>query len=138
MKLKEKLHGGRSCFFLKGCLAPSPGVVLSCRATVGGFHSDSVFGVDTQISPDVNCLSVGPFWISTSVVTVFDKGFSCTLIHEMDPHSLVLGLIDDQGAEDCAIVSSFFLISPSFSPSVIPDTSTYPAITKLLIFTPSK
>lgn len=50
MELKEKLNGGRS--------GPS------CRATVGGFHSDSVFGGDPQISQVVNCLSVRPFWIS--------------------------------------------------------------------------
>lgn len=56
-------------FFRKGYLAVSPGVVLSCRATVGGFHSDSVFSVATQISQDVNCLSVGPFWIRAFVVT---------------------------------------------------------------------
>lgn len=37
----------------KGYLAQSRRVlVLSCRATVGGFHSDSVFGVDTQISQE--------------------------------------------------------------------------------------
>lgn len=47
----------------------------SCRTRVGGFHSDPVFGVDTQISQDVNCLSVGPFWISVLVVTVFIKRF---------------------------------------------------------------
>lgn len=29
-------------------LARIPGVVLSSRATVSGFHSDSVFGVDTN------------------------------------------------------------------------------------------
>lgn len=41
-ELKEKLNDGRSC-----------------EATVGGFHSDSLFGGGTQIRRDVNCLSVG-------------------------------------------------------------------------------
>lgn len=45
VEMKEKLNGGRSH-----------------RATVGGFHSDSVFGVDAQISQDVNWLSVGAFY----------------------------------------------------------------------------
>ncbi len=58
-------------------------VVPSCGATVGGFHSDSVFGVDTQISQDVNWLSVGPFWTSMFVVKCL-SGFFWVVIHEMD------------------------------------------------------
>lgn len=80
MELKEKLNGGRrlffclfSLFFSKVYLAH--GVLLSCRTTVGGFHSDSVFGVDTQISRDVNCLSVGLLDQNLFVVTVLNKGF---------------------------------------------------------------
>lgn len=59
MELKEKLNGALGLFGFV--------VVLSCRATVGGFHSDSVFGVDTQISQDVNCLSAGPLLNQHSV-----------------------------------------------------------------------
>ena len=98
MELKEKLNGGKNWVLKKkGYLAPSCRVILSCRATVGGFHSDSVFGVDTQISPDVNCLSVGPFWISTFLVTVSNQKlfFFYTLMHEMDTYTSLLGLIDD-------------------------------------------
>lgn len=98
VELKEKSNGGRRWVVKKeSYLAWSPVVGSSCRSAVGGFHSDSVFGADTQISQDVNCLSAGPFGISTVVATVFNKGFFFffhILIHEIDAHPSVLGLMD--------------------------------------------
>lgn len=124
VELKEKLNDGRSC-----------------RATVGGFHSDSVFGVDTQISQDVNCLSVGPFWIRTFVATVLNKDFFCTLTHEMDTHPLVLDLMDDSGAEACGVVLSCSSVPPSFCRSLALSSKTHPLTLQsenCFFFTPSQ